>query len=87
LLIDSNTYAILFLLSGIENQSHCQSQEIAVFIQTISQFKFIRGHPLFQGFMAASVCNKPVNFSVPIHSQEASILLFLPLITQSETEF
>jgi hypothetical protein len=58
-----------------------------VFIHIISQFRFNKGHQLFQGFIAVSVCKSQVNFSVQKPSQEASILLFFQLTTQKETEF
>jgi hypothetical protein len=55
---------------------------MAVFIQITFHSRLIRGHQLFPGFIAASVCISPDNLIV-----SSQIVLFLPLITQRETEF
>jgi hypothetical protein len=62
-LICSNNFSIFNGVNGIANQIQFHQSTIAVFTQTTFQFRFISGPPLFQGFIAASVCNNQGNTS------------------------
>ncbi|MDP2395515.1 MAG: hypothetical protein Q8S84_05885 [bacterium] len=72
----------MFFVNHIENHIHTLHWIIAVFIHITFQSKFIRGHPLFPGFIAASVCISHEIILLP-----SLIFLFFQLITPRDTEF
>jgi hypothetical protein len=80
--IDSNIKSTRVFERGIEKPIHCAFHEIAVLIHITFPSKLMSGPQLFPGLIAASVCNNPESFSF-----SASMVLFIQLITQRETEF
>ncbi len=85
--MDSRIYCISFSEIGMANPIPF-AFATAVFIPITSHLRFRRGHPLFHGLMAASVCMSPDNCSISHeYSDHASILLLSPDIIQKVTVF